>query len=94
MNQTGQGRVLRAFGEEVTILLDGSQTGGQFCLLTETTPPGGGPTPHWRDNVDELFYVLAGRMPLCLPGALTRLTVPVPPAISGGPLRHGPVAGQ
>lgn len=60
--EPGHGRVLRAFGEEVTILLDGSQTGGQFVSILEVTPPGGGPPPHYHDGEDEFFYVLEGRM--------------------------------
>lgn len=57
-----QGRVLRAFGEEVTILLDAAQTGGQFTLVTTVTPPGGGPPVHYHENEDETFYVLEGRV--------------------------------
>ena len=34
-------RVLHAFGEEVTILLDGEGTGGKLTMWTEITPPGG-----------------------------------------------------
>ena len=38
---SGEGRVLRAFGEEVTILREATQTGGQFTLITAITLPGG-----------------------------------------------------
>lgn len=58
----GAGRVLRAFGEEVTILLDGEQTGGRLTLWLETTPPGGGPPLHFHINDDETFHVLEGRV--------------------------------
>jgi hypothetical protein len=37
-----EARVLRAFGEEVTILLDGERMGGALAMWTGTTPPGGG----------------------------------------------------
>lgn len=58
----GEGPVLHAFGEEVTILLDGEQTGGRMTMWLETTPPGGGPPPHFHINDDETFYVLEGRV--------------------------------
>jgi quercetin dioxygenase-like cupin family protein len=55
-------RVLHAFGEEVTILLDGEGTGGKLTMWTEVTPPGGGPPPHYHLNEDETFHVLEGRV--------------------------------
>ncbi|HEY1582752.1 MAG TPA: cupin domain-containing protein [Chthoniobacterales bacterium] len=58
----GKGRVLRAFGEEVTILLDSEQTGGRLTMWLETTPPEGGPPLHFHINDDETFHVLEGRM--------------------------------
>ena len=58
----GAGPVLRAFGEEVTILLDSEQTGGRLTMWLETTPPGGGPPPHFHINDDETFHVLEGRI--------------------------------
>ena len=56
------GRVLQAFGEELTILLDGERTGGKLTMWTEVTPPGGGPPPHYHMNEDETFHVLEGRV--------------------------------
>jgi len=55
-------RVLRAFGEEVTILLDGEHTAANLTMWTEVTPPGGGPPPHYHLNEEELFYVISGRV--------------------------------
>ncbi len=55
-------RVLHAFGEEVTILLDGEQTGGKLTMWTQITPPGGGPPPPHHVNEDEAFHVLEGRV--------------------------------
>lgn len=57
----GQGRVLRAFGEEVHLFLTGEETGGRQTLWSEITPPGGGPPPHYHANEDETFFVLEGR---------------------------------
>lgn len=56
------GQVLRAFGEEVVIHLDGEQTGGRLTLWTEVTPPGGGPPLHFHINDDETFHILEGRV--------------------------------
>lgn len=53
--------VLRAFGQELTVLLSGEQTGGLFTLLLDTTPPGLGTPPHQHEREDEWFYVLEGR---------------------------------
>jgi quercetin dioxygenase-like cupin family protein len=57
-----EGRVLQAFGEEVTILLSGEQTGGRQTMWLETTPPEGGPPLHFHINDDETFHVLEGRV--------------------------------
>jgi quercetin dioxygenase-like cupin family protein len=58
----GERPVLRAFGEEVTILLDSEQTGGRLTMWLETTPPGGGPPLHFHINDDETFHVLEGQV--------------------------------
>jgi mannose-6-phosphate isomerase-like protein (cupin superfamily) len=63
-----EGRVLRAFGEEVTILLDGECTGDKLTAWTEITPPGGGPPPHYHSTDDETFYVLEGRVAFLVDG--------------------------
>jgi len=61
-------RVLHAFGEEVTILLDCERTGGALTMWTEITPRGGGPPPHYHLNDDESFHVLEGRVAFLLSG--------------------------
>jgi quercetin dioxygenase-like cupin family protein len=53
-------RVLRAFGDEVTIHLSGAETGGRYTMFTVVTPPGGGPPPHRHMNEDEWFLVQEG----------------------------------
>src|ERR1043166_8943184 len=55
------GRVIRAFGDEITVHLDGKQTGGSFTMFTAITPPGGGPPPHYHKTEDEWFLVLEVR---------------------------------
>jgi quercetin dioxygenase-like cupin family protein len=73
INPAGRGRVLRAFGEDVTILLDTAQTSGQFTLVTTITPPGGGPPPHLHENEDEVLYVLEGRVSFLADGKWTEV---------------------
>ena len=36
----------RVFGELVEVLVSTEQTGGTFCVVTQTCSPGGGPPPH------------------------------------------------
>lgn len=69
--QPGEGSLLRAFGEEVTVMLDGRKTGGQCTSFTETTPPGGGPPPHFHEREDEWFYVLEGCVSFFVEGKWT-----------------------
>ncbi|MCC5830446.1 MAG: cupin domain-containing protein [Phycisphaeraceae bacterium] len=59
---------LRAFGEEVVILLSGANTAGKLTMWVETTPPGGGPPPHYHENEDEWFFVLEGSAEFFLNG--------------------------
>ncbi len=47
-------------GEPVEILADGQMTNGAFAVLTQTSPPGGGPPPHSHAREDEIFTVLSG----------------------------------
>lgn len=58
----GSRPVLRAFGEEVIVHLGGEETGGQFTMFTNISPPGGGPPPHYHAREDEWFYPLEGRV--------------------------------
>jgi mannose-6-phosphate isomerase-like protein (cupin superfamily) len=55
------GKVIRAFGDEITVHLGASDTGGKYTMCTCVTPPGGGPPPHYHLNEDEWFVVLEGR---------------------------------
>lgn len=55
-------RVLRAFSDEMHLLLDGSLTNRQLSVWINVTPPGGGPPPHRHEREDEWFHVLEGRV--------------------------------
>jgi len=63
------GRILRAFGDEITVHLGAEETVGRYTMFTEVTPPGGGPPPHYHANEDEWFYVLEGRAEFLKDGA-------------------------
>ena len=69
-----EGRVLRAFGEEIIIHLDSESTGGKLNVWTELTPPAGGPPPHYHENEDEWFVVQEGRVEFFSDGKWTELT--------------------
>jgi mannose-6-phosphate isomerase-like protein (cupin superfamily) len=53
-------QVIRAFGDEMILHLSTDDTGGEFTMWTNVTPPGGGPPPHYHDNEDEWFWPLSG----------------------------------
>ena len=56
----GEGRGVRAFGNEILFKLGTEQTGGAFALGLASVPPGGGPPPHVHDGDDETFIIVEG----------------------------------
>jgi quercetin dioxygenase-like cupin family protein len=48
-------------GDTYTILLDGKDTAGRYCLIDMHIPPGGGPPPH-RHDFEETFTLLEGEL--------------------------------
>ena len=65
----GEAKSLHAFGDEIFFHLGGAETGGQYTVFTDVTPPGGGPPPHYHENEDEWFFPLEGRVEFFLEGA-------------------------
>src|SRR5215831_15932200 len=49
-------------GGTLTILADGSETGGAFALVESMQIPGGEPPLHLHEREDELFYVIEGQV--------------------------------
>lgn len=69
----GQGRTIRAFGEELHFHLTGENTGGACAQWIEVTPPGSGPPPHYHTNEEECFYVLEGTVSFFKDGVWTEV---------------------
>ena len=61
INPSGKGAVYKAFGDEITILISGAESGGKFTMFVDLTQPGGGPPLHYHENEDEVFFVLEGK---------------------------------
>lgn len=53
-------RVIKAFNNELTVLLGAAETGGLFTLGMLLVPPGAGAPRHYHENEDECFVPLAG----------------------------------
>ena len=56
----GDGKRVRAFGNEIEFKLSTEQTGGSFTLGLATVPAGRGAPPHVHLVEDELFLILEG----------------------------------
>lgn len=60
-------RHISVVGDTYTILLDGDQTAGRYCLIDMHVPQGGGPPPH-RHDFEEMFHVLEGEIEVIFRG--------------------------
>jgi uncharacterized cupin superfamily protein len=74
------------FGETVEILVTSESTNYSFCMLVQTSPPGGGPPPHTHKFEDEIFSVMEGEYELFDGTQWTRMT----PGEHVHTLRHKP----
>ena len=70
---SGTGKDLHAFGDILTVMLGGEQTGNQLSVLSGVTPPGGGPPLHVHHREDEIFLVAEGRISYCVNGEWTEV---------------------
>ena len=60
--QPGTGKDLNAFGNVLSVMLSGEQTGGTISIMSELTPPGAGPPLHRHNREDEIFIVIEGQI--------------------------------
>jgi quercetin dioxygenase-like cupin family protein len=60
-------RHISVAGDTYTILVDGAQTGGRYCLIDMHVPAGGGPPPH-RHDFEEMFTLLEGELEVTFRG--------------------------
>ncbi|GAA5161815.1 hypothetical protein GCM10023321_46630 [Pseudonocardia eucalypti] len=48
-------------GDTYTVLVNGKNSAGRYCLIDMLIPPGGGPGPH-RHDFEEMFSLLEGEV--------------------------------
>ncbi|HEY3188331.1 MAG TPA: cupin domain-containing protein [Solirubrobacteraceae bacterium] len=72
-----------AYGDLVTVHVDGAYTGGRFLLLEWLQPPGEWTPLHRHVRADQTMYVLEGELTVHLPG---RTAVAGPGACIHGPM--------
>ncbi len=73
--QPGAGEDLQAFGNILTVMLSGEQTAGTISVMSECTPPGGGPPLHVHSREDEIFLVVEGHLSYYAEGQWTEVGV-------------------
>ncbi|MGI4790127.1 MAG: cupin domain-containing protein [Janthinobacterium lividum] len=66
-------KCFKVFGEPVEILVSMEETTQAFTILTQTSPPGGGPPLHRHTFEDEIFTVVAGEYEVFDSGIWTKL---------------------
>lgn len=62
------GRAYWFYGDLVTVLVSGEETGGRYCLVEFLQPPGEWTPLHVHKNSDQTQYVLEGELTVHLPG--------------------------
>lgn len=93
-----RGQTVHLFGNLLTFVLRGADTGMRFSMVEAYTAPGAGSPPHLHHEDEESFYVLEGTYQVVLgdqrltsgPGSLTHVPKGVPHAFSNvgdGPAR-------
>lgn len=58
----GEGASLDILGSPYLVKAHAAETGGAFCCIESTLPPGAGAPPHTHTREDEVFYVLEGEL--------------------------------
>lgn len=67
----GEGKRVRAFGNEIEFMLSGGETADSLTVGMASVPVGNGPPPHVHYSEDELFLILEGEYQICLNGDWT-----------------------
>jgi mannose-6-phosphate isomerase-like protein (cupin superfamily) len=68
----GDGRVIRAFGQEAHVLVSSQETGDAFCILRITASPANATPPHVHRATDETFLIESGEVEVNRGGELLR----------------------
>jgi mannose-6-phosphate isomerase-like protein (cupin superfamily) len=85
-----QGQTVHLFGNMLTFVMRGADTGMRFSMVEAYTAPGAGSPPHLHHDDEESFYVLEGTYRiavgdeerLCGPGTITTVAKGVPHAFA------------
>lgn len=62
------GEKVNVIGDQQTIKLTGTQTGGAFAVIEQKYRPGGGVPLHFHTQEDSMFYVVEGHMDFTVGG--------------------------
>lgn len=58
----GSARTYLLSGDVFRFLVTSEESGGSYCTMEVTLPPGSGPDPHLHPDAEEQFYVLEGKL--------------------------------
>lgn len=64
----GTGAAYWGPGNQMTFLITGKETGGDFFMSQISVPPGGGPPPHMHQREDESFHIIEGTLTMQVGG--------------------------
>ena len=63
-----EGQAISVVGDTYRILVSGEQTNGNYAVIDMLVPPGGGPGPHAHKDIQEMFYVVEGKIDFKMEG--------------------------
>ena len=72
--ESHQGRVVNVMGNQLRVILSGSDTGGTLEFVELTANPGIGIPPHMHTREDEMFLVAEGQVEFIVAGKKVLLT--------------------
>jgi mannose-6-phosphate isomerase-like protein (cupin superfamily) len=68
----GEGRVIRAFGQEAHVLVSSQETGDALCILRISASPGNVTPAHVHRETDETFLIESGAVEINRGGEVLR----------------------